>query len=97
MDTWWPGKNEPKTNPNEAKYKKAKINVNTVITMNYEQRTMNYEIRNEPKTNPNEPKSKKAEMNVNKVLTKEYENISNWAIYENEPNFSAKNVKLRNL
>ncbi len=31
-------------------------------------------------------------MNVTSILTKEYENKSNWAICENEPNQSQKNV-----
>jgi hypothetical protein len=29
------------------------MNASAFITMNYEQITMNYEIKNEPKTNPN--------------------------------------------
>jgi len=64
MDTWSNRKNEPKTNPNEPKrtqnepkscppsvwrFKKAKMNVTTFITRNYEQLTTNYELI---KTNP---------------------------------------------
>jgi len=37
---------------NKANFQKSQMNVNTVITMNYEQRTMNYEIKNKAKTNP---------------------------------------------
>jgi hypothetical protein len=40
--------NEPKRTQNEPNYKKAKINASAVITTNYEQRTMNYEIKNKP-------------------------------------------------
>jgi len=46
------GKTNPKrtqTNPNEPKFKKAKMNVTTFITRNYEQLTTNYELI---KTNP---------------------------------------------
>ena len=33
---------------NEPNSQKTQMNVNAVITTNYEQRTMNYEIKNEP-------------------------------------------------
>jgi hypothetical protein len=36
------------------------MNVNTVITMNYEQSTMNYEIKNKPNTNTNKHNFRKA-------------------------------------
>ena len=42
--------------------------------MNYEQLTMNYEIKNEPKTNPIKANFKKAKMNVTSIITKRYEN-----------------------
>jgi hypothetical protein len=45
-----------------------------------------------PKRTQNEPKFKKAKMNVTSILTKEYENKSNWAICENEPKQTQKNV-----
>jgi len=49
------GKNEPKTNPNEPKFKKAEMNVNNVLTKDYEN-ISNWAIcENEPKTNPNKP------------------------------------------
>ena len=53
MDTWWSGKNEPKTNPNEPKFKKAKMNVNKVLTKDYEKKSNWDLLQNEPKTNPN--------------------------------------------
>jgi len=37
---------------NKANFQKSQTNVNTFITMNYEQRTMNYEIKNKPNSNP---------------------------------------------
>jgi len=36
MDTWSIGKNEPKTNPNEPKLKNTQMNVNKVLTKDYE-------------------------------------------------------------
>jgi|GEM_PF-5831300 len=37
---------------NKPNFRKSQMNVNTVITMNYEQRTMNYEIKNKPNSKP---------------------------------------------
>jgi len=37
---------------NKANFRKSQMNVSTVITMNYEQRTMNDELKNKPNTNP---------------------------------------------
>jgi len=64
---------------NKANFLDAQMNVSTVLTMNYEQLTMNYVQKNKANL-------LNAQMNVNKVLTKDYENISNWAIYENKAN-----------
>jgi hypothetical protein len=71
---------------NEPKFRKVKLNVNKVLTKNYEQMDTWSIGKNEPKRTQNEPKFKKAKMNVTAALTMEYENISNWAICENEPN-----------
>jgi len=38
-DTWWRGKNEPKTNPNEPNSKKTKINVTSILTVGYENKS----------------------------------------------------------
>ena len=37
---------------NKANFLDDEMNVTSFITINYEQRTMNYEIKNKPKTNP---------------------------------------------
>ena len=37
---------------NKPNFLDNQMNVSSFITMNYEQRTMNYEIKNKPKTNP---------------------------------------------
>jgi hypothetical protein len=37
---------------NKPNFQKSQMNVSTVITMNYEQRTMNYEIKNKPNSKP---------------------------------------------
>ena len=68
------------------------MNVNKVLTKNYDKKDTWSIRKNEPKRTQNEPKFKKAKMNVNKVLTRDYENISNWAICENEPNLSRRSL-----
>jgi hypothetical protein len=40
---------------NKANFLDAQMNVSTDITTNYEQLTMNNELKNEPNTNPNKP------------------------------------------
>jgi len=37
---------------NKANFQKSQMNVSCCLTMNYEQRTMNYEIKNKANTNP---------------------------------------------
>ncbi len=41
-------KNKPKTNPKQTQFVEPEMNVNTVITMNYEQITMNNANKNKP-------------------------------------------------
>jgi hypothetical protein len=80
---------------NEPKFRKSQMNVNRVLTRDYDKLDTWSIRKNEPKrtqTNPkrtqNEPKFKKAKMNATSIITKGYENKSNWAICENEPNQS---------
>jgi len=40
---------------NKANFKKSQMNVNKVLTRDYEKRTLGERGKNEPKTNPNEP------------------------------------------
>jgi hypothetical protein len=42
---------------NEPKFRKSQMNVNKVLTKDYEKRTLGQRGKNEPKTNPNEPKT----------------------------------------
>jgi len=45
------------------------MNVSTFITMNYEQRTMNYEIKNKPKTNPIKPNFKQCVLFLREIAS----------------------------
>jgi hypothetical protein len=70
---------------NEPNLPKDQMNINKVLTTDYENKPNCTLGENEPKTNPNEPNFRKSQMNVNKVLTKDYENKPNWSLGENEP------------
>ncbi len=59
---------------NKANFRKSQINVNKVLTKDYEKMDTWWSGKNEPKTNPNEPKFKKAKMNVTSYITVDYEN-----------------------
>ena len=59
---------------NKANFQKVKLNVNKVLTKDYDQMDT-WSIRTkQSQTNPNKAKSKKAKMNVTSALTKGYEN-----------------------
>jgi hypothetical protein len=63
---------------NKPNFRKSQMNESPFITMNYEQLTMNYEIKNEPKTNPIKANFRKAKNEHNfffnkKLRTKNYE------------------------
>jgi hypothetical protein len=59
---------------NEPNFRNSQMNVNKVLTKDYEKKTLGEHGKNEPKTNPNEPNFKKAKMNVTTYITKAYEN-----------------------
>jgi hypothetical protein len=52
MDTWLSGKKQSQTNPNKAKFKKAKMNVTSYITKEYEKKLNGDLLQNEPNSNP---------------------------------------------
>jgi len=68
------------------------MNVNMVLTVDYEKKTLGKHGKNKPNTNPiqtqTNPIYEKQKMNVNKVLTKDYENI---AINIEDPAFRGRN------
>jgi len=59
---------------NKANFRKVKLNVNRVLTRDYDQMDTWSIRKKQSQTNPNKAKLKKAEMNVTAALTKEYEN-----------------------
>ncbi len=59
---------------NKAKFRKSQMNVNKVLTKDYEKRTLGQHGKKQSQTNPNKAKFKKAKMNVTSILTVGYEN-----------------------
>ncbi len=75
---------------NKANFPDDQMNVNKVLTKDYEERTLGERGKKQSQTNPNKAKLKKAKMNVTVFYIKDYENISNWAICENKANINPK-------
>jgi hypothetical protein len=59
---------------NEPKFRKSQMNVNKVLTKDYENKTLGERGKKQTQTNPNKAKFKKAKMNVTSYITKGYEN-----------------------
>ena len=62
------------------------MNVTSVLTKDYENKTLGGCGKNKHNSNPNKANFRKAKMNLNFYSTKDYENIANWALSENKPN-----------
>ena len=71
LDTWLSGKNKPNSNPIKPNLRKAKMNVNSLITKDYRKKD-DFAVRKN-KANSN-PISSKAKMNANAFSQKDYEN-----------------------
>jgi len=61
---------------NKANFRKSQMNVNKVLTKDYEKKTLGERGKKQSQTNPNKAKFKKAKMNVTSIITKDYENKS---------------------
>ena len=70
---------------NEPKFRKSQMNVNKVLTMNYEKYDTWWTGTKRTQTNPNEPKFKIGKMNANSIVTKDYENICPCGAPKNKP------------
>jgi len=71
---------------NKANLLDDQMNVNKVLTKDYENISNCTLAENKPNTNPIKPNLPDDQMNVNVFLTKDYENISNCTLAENKPN-----------
>ena len=71
---------------NKPNFQNAQMNVTSLITVDYENKS-NWKLgKNKPNTNPIKPNFRKAKMFLNFYLTRDYENKSNWKLGENKPN-----------
>ncbi len=63
------------------------MNVNSLITTDYENKWQQRVRKNKPNSNPIKPNLKKAQMNVNLTLTMDYRKQDDFVVRINKPNF----------
>jgi len=63
------------------------MNVNSLITMNYQKFIPLAGQKNKPNSNPIKPNFQNAQMNVNLTLTKDYRKKDDFVVRINKPNF----------
>ena len=62
------------------------MNVSSVLTRDYENKS-NWTLgQNKPNSNPIKPNSRKAQLNVNSLITKDYIKYDDFAVRKNKPN-----------
>ncbi len=71
---------------NKPNFQDAKMNVNSLITRNYQNFIPLAGYKNKPNSNPIKPNLRKAKMNVNLTLTKDYRKKDDFAVRKNKPN-----------
>jgi len=71
---------------NKPNFQKPKMNVNSLITMNYKNFIPLAGQKNKPNSNPIKPNSQYAKMNVNSLITKDYRKKDDFAVRINKPN-----------
>ncbi len=91
---------EPSTNhllfmQNKPNFRKAQMNVNSLITMNYENISDWTIGQSKPNSNPIKPNCKKAKMNVNLTLTKDYRKNDDFAVQQNKSNSNPLKANFR--
>ena len=71
------------------------MNVNKVLSKDYENNSNCKLCENKANTKPNKANLPDDQMNVNVFLTKDYENISNCTLAENKPNTNPKQTQTK--
>ncbi len=72
---------------NKPNFRKSQMNVNSLITTDYENKWQRRVRKNKPNSNPNKPNFQKAKMNVNLTLTKDYRKKDDFLVRINKANF----------
>jgi len=62
------------------------MNVTSLITVDYENKSDWTLGENEPNTNPIKPNFQRAQMNLNSLITKDYRKKDDFAVQKNKPN-----------
>jgi len=94
---------ELRTNTNKANLLNAQMNVNKVLTKDYENVHLHRRGKNKANTNPNKANLLNAQMNVSYIITKGYENKPRFRAKAKQtqykantnpikPNFKGKNI-----
>jgi len=91
-----PSTNQPflcKTNPILSAVGGLQMNVSSIITKYYENKS-NWTLgENKPNSNPIKPNLKRAKMNANDFITKDYRKKDDFAVRKNKPNSNPISVK----
>ncbi len=71
---------------NKPNFRKSQMNLNSLLTTDYERKRDWTLGENKPNSNPNKANLRKAKMNVNLTLTKDYRKNDDFAVRKNKPN-----------
>jgi len=72
---------------NKPNFQKSQMNVNSLITMYYQNFIPLAGQKNKPNSNPNKPNCRKAKMNVNLYVIEDYRKKDDFSVRINKPNF----------
>jgi len=78
---------------NKPNFQKAKMNVNSLITIDYENKWQRRVRKNKPNSNPIKPNLKRAKMNANVFIIKDYRKKDDFVVRINKPNSNPISVK----
>jgi hypothetical protein len=72
---------------NKPNFQKSQMNINSLLTIDYENISDWTLGENKPNSNPNKPNLPDAQMSVNSILTKDYRKKDDFLVRINKPNF----------
>jgi len=78
---------------NKANLLDAQMNVNSILTKDYERNDIFAVRKNKANSNPIKPNLRNAKMNVNSLITKDYRKKDDFAVRKNKPNSNPISVK----
>ena len=78
---------------NKPNFPDAQMNVSSILTKDYENKSNRTLRENKPNSNPIKPNFRKAQMNVNSLITKGYRKNDAFVVRKNKPNSNPISVK----